>query len=56
MANEGPLIDFYPYRARFRTYHRPDRRGRDRDQHAFPTQALRLPIALRLPARTQAVR
>jgi glutamate/tyrosine decarboxylase-like PLP-dependent enzyme len=30
MSDEGALIDFYPYRARFRTYHRLEPEGRDR--------------------------
>ena len=28
--DEGPLIDFYPYRTRFKTYHRLESEGRDR--------------------------
>src|SRR6202521_3391213 len=28
--NDGALIDFYPYRSRFRTYHRLEAEGRDR--------------------------
>ena len=28
--DDGPLIDFYPYRDRFRTYHRLEAEGRDR--------------------------
>ena len=28
--NDGALIDFYPYRSRFRTYHRLEPEGRDR--------------------------
>src|SRR5712692_7411445 len=28
--DDGALIDFYPYRARFRTYHRLETEGRDR--------------------------
>jgi sphinganine-1-phosphate aldolase len=30
MGDDGALIDFYPYRNRFRTYHRFDVEGRDR--------------------------
>jgi sphinganine-1-phosphate aldolase len=30
MADEGGLIDFYPYRDRFQTYHELPKRGRDR--------------------------
>ncbi len=30
MGDEGPLIDFYPYRARFKTYAALEPRGRDR--------------------------
>jgi glutamate/tyrosine decarboxylase-like PLP-dependent enzyme len=30
MSDEGALIDLYPYRARFRTYHRLEPEGRDR--------------------------
>ena len=30
MSDEGPLIDFYPYRNRFKTYHRLEAEGRDR--------------------------
>ena len=28
--NDGALIDFYPYRARFKTYQRLEKEGRDR--------------------------
>src|SRR5579864_2840865 len=28
---DGALIDFYPYRERFKTYHRLEHEGRDRD-------------------------
>ena len=31
MPDEGPLIDFYPYRDRFKTYHALEPRGRDRE-------------------------
>ena len=31
MADDGQLIDFYPYRDRFKTYHRLEEQGRDRD-------------------------
>src|ERR1700719_3728941 len=30
MSDDGALIDFYPYRSRFRTYHRLEPEGRDR--------------------------
>src|SRR5690348_18066636 len=30
MSDQGQLIDFYPYRDRFRTYHRLEPEGRDR--------------------------